>query len=79
MQDQTNMGLLMENIRFFAWLIGSICSAAMFLLGLYLKLYVRDVLHEHADMIRDIVAANYVKREVYEADMRALRTRVGEF
>lgn len=72
--DSTNAQMLMESIKFFGWLIGSILSLAVALLGIYLRLYIRDALHDHADAIHALVAANYVRRDVYEADMRFVRS-----
>jgi hypothetical protein len=74
--DPTSAELLMESVRFFGWLIGSICSLAITLLGIYLRLYVRDALHDHADAIQSIMAANYIRRDVYESDIRWLRTQI---
>jgi hypothetical protein len=71
--DPSNIEMLMESIKFFGWLIGSILSLSVTLLGIYLRLYVRDALHDHADAIHALVAQNYVRRDVYEADMRLLR------
>jgi hypothetical protein len=74
--DPTSLQMLMESIKFFAWLSGSILSLAITLLGIYLRLYVRDALHDHADAIQTIVAANYVRRDVYDADIRGLRAQI---
>ncbi len=67
---------LYESIRFFGWLIGSILSLAVTLLGIYLKMYVKEALHDHADAIHKIVAQNYVRRDVYESDIRGLRIQI---
>ena len=74
--NPTNLQMLMESIKFFAWLSGSIISLAITLLGIYLRLYVRDALHDHADAIQAIVAASYVRRDVYESDIRGLREQI---
>ena len=71
--DPTNLELMMDSIKFFGWMIGSILSLSVTLLGIYLRLYIRDALHDHADAIQALVAANYVRRDVYDADMRGLR------
>ena len=74
--EPSNLEMLMESIKFFAWLSGSILSLAITLLGIYLRLYVRDALHDHADAIQAIVEARYVRRDVYDADIRGLRARI---
>lgn len=74
--DPSNIQMLMESVKFFGWLIGSIISLAITLLGIYLRLYVRDALHDHSDAIRELVATNYVRRDVYEADIRGLLVRI---
>lgn len=71
--DATEIQLIMESVRFFCWIVGSVCALAVTLLGIYLRMYVRDALHEHANAIHAIVAANYVRRDVYEIEIRALR------
>ena len=74
--DTTNIGMVMDSIKFFCWVVGSITSLAITLLGVYLRLYVRDALHDHAAAIQAIVAANYVRRDVYESDLRGLRAQI---
>lgn len=77
MHDQpTSIAVLMDSIRFFGWLIGSIVSLAITLLGIYLRMYVKAALHDHADAIQSIIAASYVRRDVYDADIRGLRAQI---
>jgi len=73
MSSGADVQLIMESVKFFCWVVGSICTLAVTLLGIYLRMYVRDALHDHADAIQAIVAANYVRRDVYELQMRSLR------
>ena len=73
--DANEVQLVMESVKFFCWLCGSICALAVTLLGIYLRMYVRDALHDHADALHVIIAANYVRRDVYEADIRGLLGR----
>jgi len=44
--------LVIESIKFFAWIFGSIISLAMLLLGLYLKIYIKDPLEAHSAMLQ---------------------------
>jgi len=73
--DPNSWQLTMDSIKFFCWVIGSICSLGITLMGIYLKMYIREVLHEHAEVIRDLVAENYVRKDVYVATMRGLEGR----
>jgi len=68
----TDYQLIMESVKFFCWIAGSVCTLAVTLLGIYLKMYVTERLHQHTDTIAQIVAQNYVRRDVYESDMRRL-------
>ncbi len=68
----SDFALIMESVRFFCWIVGSITTLAITLLGIYLKMYVRDALHSHAETIAAMVASNYVRRDVYDSDMRRL-------
>ena len=76
--DYSEIQLIMESVRFFGWLTGSICSLAILLLSIYLRMYVRDVLRTHSEAIQAIVAAKYVRRDVYDADVRWLRAQIEE-
>lgn len=62
----------MESVKFFCWIIGSIFGLSVTLLGIYLRMYITERLREHTDTIAAIVAENYVRRDVYQADMRRL-------
>lgn len=73
--DPTSAQMTMDSIKFFCEMIGSIVSLGITLLGVYLRMYVRDALHDHADAIQRLVADNYVRRDVYEADMRGIRAQ----
>lgn len=76
--DPTNIELIIESVKFFCWMLGSIVSLAVTLLGIYLRLYVRDALHDHAAALQRLVAENYVRRDVYDIEIRVLRARIGE-
>ncbi len=68
----SDFALIMESVRFFCWIVGSITTLAITLLGIYLKMYVREALRGHAETIAAMVASNYVRRDVYDSDMRRL-------
>ncbi len=72
----TDYQLIMDSVRFFCWIIGSVCGLAVTLLGLYLRMYVTERLHQHTDTIATIVASSYVRRDVYESDIRGLLARI---
>jgi hypothetical protein len=74
--DAGEIQLVMESVKFFCWLAGSVCALAVTLLGIYLRMYVRDALHDHADAIQSIVAENYVRRDVHEEQIRGLRALI---
>lgn len=74
--DPTNYQLIMESVKFFCWVIGSICGLAVTLLGIYLRMYVTERLHEHTDTIAGIVAANYVRLDVHNEQIRGLVARI---
>jgi len=71
--EPSNYALILDSIKFFCWLIGAICSSAVLLLGIYLKLYVKQVLQEHSDLIQGIIATTYVRRDLHDEQLRALR------
>ena len=69
-QAPTELQLSLDSIRFFGWLIGAICVTAASLVGIYLRLYIHDALLVHAQAIHDVVAQNYVRRDIYDRDRR---------
>lgn len=73
----TELELIMDSIRFSAWLLGSIGSLAVTLLGIYLRLYVRDALYAHTETIQRLIAANYVRKDVHEEQIKSLRMLIG--
>ncbi len=68
--------LIMESVRFFCWIVGSITTLAVTLLGIYLKMYVREALRGHAETIAAMVASNYVRREMHDEQIRNLHARI---
>jgi hypothetical protein len=74
--DPSELQLIFESIKFTAWLLGSILSLSITLLGIYLRMYVKTVLQDHTEVIQKVVADCYVRRDVYEADVRWLRAQI---
>ncbi len=68
----TDYQFIMDSVRFFCWVVGSVFTLAVTLLGIYLRMYVRDALHSHAETIAGMVAANYVRQDVHAEQIRAL-------
>jgi hypothetical protein len=73
MREPNGPQVLMENLHFFAWLLGAILTSAITLLGIYLRLFVKNALNDHSEALHTMIASNYVRRDVYEADVRTLR------
>lgn len=73
----SEMQLIMDSVRFFGWLLGSICTLAVTLLGIYLRLYVRDALNSHTVIIQNLIAKNYVRKDVHEEQMNTLKVLMG--
>jgi len=70
-----DMQVLLDNIKFFGGLIISIGSLAITLLGIYLKLYVKNALLQHAEEIKQMIAEDYVRKDVHFEQMRRLGLR----
>jgi len=70
-----DMQVLLDNIKFFCWLLGAIGSSAIVLLGIYLKLYVKNALLQHAEEIKQMIAEDYVRKDVHFEQMRRLGLR----
>jgi len=75
-QMPLDLPLVMDSVRFFCWIIGSILTLAVTLLGIYLRMYVRDALHDHSNAIYAMIATNYVRRDVHDEQVRNLRSLI---
>jgi hypothetical protein len=75
-QHPTDFEMTMESIRFFAWLIGSIVTGAVALVGIYLRLYIHDALQSHAIAIQKITALHYVRKDVHDQEIRRLESMI---
>jgi len=70
-----DMQVLLDNIKFFGGLMISIGTLAITLLGIYLKLYVKNALLQHAEEIKQMIAEDYVRKDVHFEQMRRLGLR----
>ncbi len=74
----TDFQMVMESVKFFCWIFGSIATLAVTLLGIYLRMYVRDALHSHSETIAAMVASKYVRRDMHDQQILNLERRIEE-
>jgi len=70
----SSLQLTVDNLKFTVWILGSVVSLAF----LYVKLYIRSVLHDQQREIYRMIDIYYVRRDVHEEQMRLLKVMINE-